>query len=226
MWLTAEGSATGEDLRLWDTTSWKKLAGYRYAKSVAWSPDSSFVAVSGYKTLFIWDVAKKQIVLTLSGYTDDVRGVAWSPDGKWLTSVGKNEKVVRIWDVTTGQTVHELNWEEMLSSVAWSPDGKSLAAGGRESIPIWDVSSSQLQAVLKGQAGGVNSLAWSPNGRWLAAASSFNEPMVRVWDVNSQALAYVLTGHTDDVTSVAWSPDGKRLATGSKDGTVRVWAMH
>ncbi len=34
-----------------------------------------------------------------------------------------------------------------------------------------------------------------------------------------------MTGHSDRVTFVAWNNDGSKLATGSRDSTVKTWAV-
>ncbi|WOX11617.1 P-loop NTPase fold protein [Streptomyces sp. N50] len=47
---------------------------------------------------------------------------------------------------------------------------------------------------------------------------------VRVWDLVSGALHTELTA-ASPVTALAFSPNGRRLATGSRDGTVQVWAV-
>ena len=44
---------------------------------------------------------------TLTGHSDWVRSVAYSPDGKHIVS-GSDDKTVKIWDSTTGKEVSVL----------------------------------------------------------------------------------------------------------------------
>ena len=53
-------------------------------------------------TVRLWDVTTGQVKTTLTGHTDDVFSVVYSPDGQTLAS-GSSDNTVRLWDVTTGQ---------------------------------------------------------------------------------------------------------------------------
>ncbi len=66
-----------------------------------------------------------KLLHTLSGHTDLIPSVAWSPDGGLLAS--RSGDSIRLWDTTTGLPLHTLSGHsDWISSVAWSPDGRLL----------------------------------------------------------------------------------------------------
>jgi len=151
-----------------------------------------------------------------------VFSVAFSPDGSLLAS-GSSDNTIKIWDVSTEQTLRTLpshtNW---VRSVAFSPDGSLLASGSNDkTIRIWDVSTGQTLRILPDHVSAVWSVAFSPDGSLLASGSG--DDTIKIWDVSTGKVLHTLFGHSDSVYSVAFSPNSSQLASSSNDHTVRIW---
>ncbi|MGH3854127.1 MAG: pentapeptide repeat-containing protein [Pseudonocardiaceae bacterium] len=117
----------------------------------------------------------------LTGHTDVVWSVAWSPDGTRLLTGGADASV-RVWDAATGEPLHQLGGHTgRVLSVAWSPDGTRLLTGGEDaSVRVWDAVTGEPLHQLGGHTGRVLSVAWSPDGTRLLTGGE--DATVRVWD--------------------------------------------
>ncbi|MFJ9647625.1 hypothetical protein [Streptomyces sp. NPDC101206] len=162
----------------------------------------------------------------LTGHTDAVSQVAFSPDGRTLASVSRDRKLI-LWDVqgrrrTAALTGHA-TW---LRTVAFSPDGRTLVTGGDDNnLVLWDMMTLKPAATLSGHTDQVKKLVFGPDGRTLASASA--DGTVILWDLDPEAgggtRRGTLAGHQGNVNSVAFSPDGATLATAGADRTVSLW---
>jgi WD40 repeat protein/tRNA A-37 threonylcarbamoyl transferase component Bud32 len=160
-------------------------------------------------------------LLTLKGHTDQVTGVAFSPDGTRLASAS-HDWSARIWDAKTGQEVRMMGSNREVLGVAFSPDGSRLAcASGDGNVEVWEARTGQSALTLKGHTLVVQAVAFSPDGSRLASGSA--DYTVKVWDAKTGQEALTLKGHTREVRSVCFSPDGSRLASASEDRTVKLW---
>lgn len=189
-------------------------------KSIAFSPNSRFIASCAGDAACIWDLntgASIRAFITPIA----VFSVAFSHNGKYLAT-GSSDGTARIWDIASGMTLVVLTGHTFtISSVVFSPDDKLLATGSRDDTArIWDIATSTTLHTLR-HADFVTSVVFSPDGKLIATGS--NDRTACIWDVASGTLLHILKGHTGSITAVAFSPDGKLLATACMDKTIRMW---
>lgn len=72
------------------------------ASAAANSTPGLYVATGGRdKVIKIWDATNGQCVRTLIGHDNWIRGLCWSPNGKFLLTCS-DDKTVKVWDLTQG----------------------------------------------------------------------------------------------------------------------------
>ena len=129
----------------------------------------------------IWDVAQAKEVLSLPGFTTPVTGLAFSPDGKVLAS-GSDDQKIKIWDLSSGQEVHELSPVGLHMHLAFSPDGSLLIAGaGNGMITIWDTSTWSQITALTASSGTLVGVAFTPDGKFILSGAE--DGVIRFWAV-------------------------------------------
>ena len=149
--------------------------------------------------------------------------VAFSPDGKTLTSVN-SFGTIQLRDAETKEHIRTLNNfpPEESGHIMFSPDGRTIAYRHRnKTVSLWDVKTEQRLQTFVGHSKYVRRIAFSLNGERIATGS--DDQTVRVWDINTGKPLLTLTGHAHSVQSIAFSPDGKYILSGDMRNTIRLW---
>src|SRR5262249_22601604 len=155
---------------------------------------------------------------------NEIGDILFSPDGKFLASVGLRAKKVQLRDVATGEVLQRFGVKEA-DCLTFSPDGKFLASVYESNKPgtisLWNVATGKELISFKSDQKEIDSIEFSPDGRTLASAAG--DQTVKIWDVATGKENQRLKGYRGGDHCMAFAPDGKTLATGGDDWKIRLW---
>ncbi len=187
----------------------------------------AMIAVGSYQQIDLLN-SEGKLLNKLSGASNQVRALAFSPDGKLLAAAGGNPAQfgeVKIYNVTDGKEVNSMRGHrDNIFSIAFSPDGKMLATCSYDKmVKLWDVASGKELKNLKDHTDAVFAVAFSPDGKLLASAAA--DRNVKIWDVSTGERLYTLNDSLDAVNTIAFHPSGKFLAGAGADRLIHIWEI-
>lgn len=216
----------------------------RQVLASAFSPDGHVLAVGsgngdgspGGGAIRLWNMTDPahptQLGAPLTGFTNDVLSLAFSPDGHTLVGSGWDH-TIRLWNVTDpahatplGQPVG--SFEHPVWQVAFSPDGRTIAVTDEDTwFQLWNVADPAAPVLLTQTDTGsaVDRAVFSPDGRTLASSAI---GQVGLWNVTDPSHPVAL-GQGQDSSGLApaasaFSPDGRTLAVGGQgDPWIQLW---
>lgn len=196
--------------------------------ALAFQNDGMAIALGRYQTVELINAQTGAPLVKLSGHANQVRAVAFSPDGKLLAAAGGNPGQfgeIKIWDVAARKELRAWRGHrDNIFALAFSPDGTKLATCSYDRmIKLWDVATGAEIKNLKDHTDAVFSVAFSPDGKRLASASA--DRTVKIWDAMSGQRIYTLSDALDAVNSIAFHPSGKLLAGAGADRIIRLWEL-
>ncbi|KAF2864048.1 WD40 repeat-like protein [Piedraia hortae CBS 480.64] len=202
---------------------------------LAISPCKRYLAAAGHRNVKLFDLrsANPSPVLTFEGHTNNVTGVAFHCESKWMTT-SSEDGTVKIWDTRNGHIQRNYSHGCPVNDVVIHPNQAELISCDRSgNVRIWDLGENKCSHQLVPEEDkSVASVTVATDGTLLCAAVSnsvhgavYVWRMVTVREETSLVPVARFKAHGTYITRILLSPDGNHLATCSADHTARIWAV-
>ncbi len=221
----------GIELRLWNPRAGKELTKLTLAGSAWFKPGPRRVILSsdgkraaavdgGTQRPRLWDCTTGRELLASPGHHRAVQQVAFGPDGKTATSLGRDGDLHR-WTLGTDQGPRQLREPQARSTVlGLSPNGQTVAAGSAvRFVELWDCAT-EIKIGTIDAPEAPRCVAAAPDGKSLAFGTSRDFTLWRVGEIASRGLD---TGK-EAVNALEFSADGKRLVV-LTTSSIRLWEV-
>jgi WD40 repeat protein/energy-coupling factor transporter ATP-binding protein EcfA2 len=229
-------------VRIWDTESGEQVQLFTTHTAdvdfACFSPNGKLaLSVSYDHTVRLWETETGKEIQIFSGpinaYVGSLppRAAAFSPDGTMIAVVGGkpffsgydsleftiSHGFVHLWDVETGEALHQIRTHGMAISVAFHQIGH-LIVGFSNATQLLDVSSGKVLRTYPNSRV-AHSFTFSPDGMTVAICTKKHSRVTELYDVETGANQGTIPGHT-----AAFSPNGSAIVTALKN-SLHYWEV-
>jgi len=193
--------------------------------SLAWSPDGTVLAVSGWHEAILHSGDGEQVLGRLVGESPRVESLAFSPDGKQLAIAGgapSEYGEVQIWDVAGKKQVRSIKAStDCFYGISWSPDGSRVAVGCADKlVRVFALSDGKEVMRCDNHIDWVFATEWSRDSTRLVSAS--RDKAIKLIDVSTGHLIDDIAQPREPLLCVARHPSEDLIAFGSDNGQIRL----
>ena len=185
-----------------------------------------FASGGGDDTAFLYHVndGVDPKTIKLTGHTDSINAISFSPDGSILATGGL-DGVVLTWDPATGEKIAALTGPtDSIEWLGWHPSLPAVLAGDRAGLTwLWNARTGKCAKVYSNHQGPVTAGGFRPNGAEIWTAGE--DMILRVWSPKTGQPTLSVKGvmfHQEPITTGSTSPNGAVIATGDMSGIVKL----
>lgn len=188
-------------------------------KAIAFDGSGAYMAFgTSQGNVSIWKVMGSQ---TIAGpkHTSEVLDLEFSPDGKWVVSVGADGTARAVQTVYGGQK-YSIKHGDWVEDVTFGPDSSwFVTASDDNTVRVIDTATGQ-EKLRMAHANFVQKVRVSKDGQWIATTGY--DQTVRIWD--SATGAEIMRIPIDGIgSSIRFNKDSTYLVVGDRAGHIRLW---
>ncbi|KAJ1860312.1 hypothetical protein LPJ73_001424 [Coemansia sp. RSA 2703] len=192
---------------------------------LAWGPaaqNSDILAAASYdRSISLWDQRQGAVgaKLTTSGNNTDI---CWSPSGKYLATINRDEGKLEVFDVSQTQSpVIVADTEDIVCSVRWNPQESMLfLATDRGSVEVYQWPTMGHLTTIYGHAASCHCVEFDNCGTTMATGGA--DALVELWDTEDFSLKRPISGHESVLRYIGFSADGRYIASASDDTFIKI----
>ena len=234
-------------LTVFDAITGKSLSSRRISGDTvfrgAFSPDGSRVAMGGADgAIHVASLDPAGPLQRFELHSDWVVDVAWTPNGKYLVSAGR-DKSTKVADVATGKLLRSVDASTERTMSVVSDNAFAVSAGKSRALTAFQLDvalqnvgvtgagngakpvtrRNQYAKNFESQPGEVLDMALSGDRKRVAVAGRFGE--VRVYNLADRKRVAVIGGVRAPVYGVSLNRDGSRVAVAGRHGVLEVFRV-
>lgn len=210
------------DLRHRDQAPRKLSAHTSFANKVAFTPDSSWIAMldeGGSIVLEETAVARPRV--RLSSGRSSVADFEIDPSAPRLVSV-HNDGMAFLWPLPDGKPRQLSAKGPSLRRVKISPRGRFAAAVGEgPDVRLWTLPGARALSLPLPAGASATRLSFDEEEGFLAVGTA--QGQVLLYELDGNGEPHVLRSHTEEIVGLAFDPSGKWLASATLLDGIRLW---
>lgn len=182
-------------VNFWDTRTFDIIDTIHFINGdvsyAEFNPDGDYVVFATYNIAGVHNISTWEIEYKLEHPNNLIRIATYSPDGKFIATIGYGTSVAAIWDAETGELLHEIEGAgDHVGSITYSPDGQWIATTYNTNpinrdfeTNIYNAKTGDFIQRLYGHIEDVTNASFSPGGKYIVT-TSFDSTAI-IWDIET-----------------------------------------
>lgn len=196
--------------------------------ALAYSPDSSTLAVSGYREVLLHKADGSGLLARLVGQSQKILSLVYSADGKTLAAVGGSPArfgEAQFWNTATNKQINAVQvGYDTLFGASLSSDGKELSFGGADNaVRVISVPDGKPIMRLDNHSDWVLATAFSMDNK--NVLSTGRDQAVKLTQVEGGSFIDDINTHFTAIRCLARNPKADQVLVAGDDGIPRLYQI-